>query len=45
MTVREFFDKAEKNGFADYKFVWQGSWLREISGFFVSHVEKIVYVW
>ena len=45
MTIREFFKKAEENGFADYEFIWHGGYMVSISGFFVSHAEKKVYVW
>ena len=45
MTVKELYEMAVKNGFADYKIIWKGGFLQTITGMFISHVEKTVYVW
>ena len=45
MTVKEFYDISTKNDFADYKIIWKGGFLKTITGMYVSHVEKIIYVW
>lgn len=45
MTIKELYDLAIKNDFADYMIVWKGGFLQTIKGVFVSHADKIVYVW
>ena len=45
MTVKEFYDLVTKKDFAVYKFMWKGGFLQTITGMFISHAEKIIYVW
>lgn len=45
MTVKELYELSVKNDFDDYEILWQGGFLKTITGMFVSHAEKIIYVW
>ena len=45
MTIKELYDLAIKNDFADYKILWKGGFLQTITSIYVSHADKIIYVW